>query len=84
MNKDITNADNLMAERIAYHGGLVASVKRTAFHTTMTSTDTTAVRLTEISPVLLDGLARIAGCSVFLEMTNAGITLATRRVTECA
>ena len=73
-----------MAERIAYHGGLVASVKHTVFHTTMTSTDITAVRLTEVRPVLLDGLATIARCSVFLKMTNAGITLATKRVTKYA
>lgn len=73
-----------MARRTVYRGGLVSSVKRTAFLTTMTTTGITAVHLTEVRPVLTDGLARIARCSVFPEMTNEGITFATRKVIKCA
>ena len=73
-----------MARRTVYRGGLVSSVKPTAFLTTMTTTGITAVNLTEVRPVLTDGLARIARCSVNPEMTNEGITLATRKVIKCA
>ena len=73
-----------MERRTVYRGGLVASVKCTAFLTTMTTTDITAVRMTEVRRVLMDGLAGIARRSVSLEMTNEGITLATTRVTKCA
>ena len=79
-----TDVEEMMAKRTACRGGLVSSVKCTAFLTTMTTTGITAVRLTEIKPVLMDGLARIARCSVFPEMTKEGITRATRKVTKCA
>lgn len=79
-----TDVDDTMVRRTVYRGGLVTSVKRTAFLTTMTTTDITAVRLAEVRRVLMDGLAGIARCSVFPEMTKEGITLATRRVTKCA
>ena len=78
------DADEMMARRTVYRGGLVTSVKRTVFITTMTTTGITTVRLTEVRPVLTDGLARIARCSVFPETTSKGITLATRKVTKCA
>lgn len=84
MNKDITNADEIMAGRTVYRGGLVPSVKHTAFLTTMTTTGVTAARMTEVRPVLMDGLARIARYFVLPETTNEGITLATRKVTKCA
>ena len=74
----------MMVRRTVYRGGLVLSVKRTAFLTLMTTTGITAVPLTEVRPVLMDGLARIARCSVPPEMMNEGITLATRKVTKCA
>ena len=72
-----------MARKTAYRGGLVPSVRHTAFRTTMSITDITTVRMTEVRRVLKDGLARTARCSASLKMTiNEAITLVTTRATK--
>ena len=74
-----------MARRTAYRGGLVASAARTAFLTTMMTTDITPAHMTEVRPASMDGMARTALCFVFLKMMmNAAITLVTKREAKFA
>ena len=81
----VTDANFPMARKSAYRGGLVPSVRRTAFLTTTLTAGITTVRMTEVRCAFMDGTARTARCFVFLKMTtNEGITRATTRATKCA
>ena len=81
----VTDAGPPMARKLAYRGGLVLSVSRTAFLMTTMTTDTTPVRMTEVRRAKLGGMVRTARSSVFLEMmTCEGITPVISMVTKCA